>query len=83
MISMTGPWLVSTKAPAVHSDYDSIVYNNPINLLRAIKEHSLNYQESPATLPLDPRSMSAPRWRDETEEAWYVILPVAMLVSMM
>ena len=28
------------------SDYDSLVYNDPIKLLRAIKEHSLNYQET-------------------------------------
>jgi hypothetical protein len=28
------------------SDYDSVVYNDPIALLRAIKEHSLNYQET-------------------------------------
>jgi hypothetical protein len=28
------------------SDYDSVVYNDPITLLRAIKEHSLNYQET-------------------------------------
>jgi hypothetical protein len=28
------------------SDYDSVVYNDPISLLRAIKEHSLNYQET-------------------------------------
>ena len=31
---------------ASRSDYDSTVYNDPINLLRAIKEHSLNYQET-------------------------------------
>jgi hypothetical protein len=28
------------------SNYDSIVHNDPIALLRAIKEHSLNYQET-------------------------------------
>ena len=28
------------------SDYDSVVYNDPIALLRAIKEHSPNYQET-------------------------------------
>ena len=28
------------------SDYDTVVYNNLIALLRAIKEHSLNYQET-------------------------------------
>jgi hypothetical protein len=28
------------------SDYESVVYNDPISLLRAIKEHSLNYQET-------------------------------------
>jgi hypothetical protein len=28
------------------SDYDTTVYNDPIQLLRAIKEHSLNYQET-------------------------------------
>ena len=27
-------------------DYQNQIYNNPINLLKAIKEHSLNYQES-------------------------------------
>ena len=31
---------------ASRSDYDTAVYNNPISLLRAIKEHSLNYQET-------------------------------------
>jgi hypothetical protein len=31
---------------ASRSDYDSVVYNDPIALLRAIKEHSLNYQET-------------------------------------
>jgi hypothetical protein len=31
---------------ASRSDYDSDVYNNPITLLRAIKEHSLNYEET-------------------------------------
>jgi hypothetical protein len=31
---------------ASRSDYDSVVYNDPISLLRAIKEHSLNYQET-------------------------------------
>jgi hypothetical protein len=31
---------------ASRSDYDSIVYNDPISLLRAIKEHSSNYQET-------------------------------------
>jgi hypothetical protein len=31
---------------ASRSDYDSVVYNNPIALLRAIKEHSLNYQDT-------------------------------------
>ena len=28
---------------ASRTDYDGIVYNDPISLLRAIKEHSLNY----------------------------------------
>jgi hypothetical protein len=28
------------------SDYDSVVYDDPIALLRAIKEHPLNYQET-------------------------------------
>ena len=28
------------------SDYNTVVYNDPIALLRAIKEHSLNYQET-------------------------------------
>eukprot|EP00957_Ditylum_brightwellii_P041654 3154459-Ditylum_brightwellii.AAC.1 len=27
-------------------DYESAVYKNPLNLLNAIKEHSINYQES-------------------------------------
>jgi hypothetical protein len=31
---------------ASRSDYESVVYNDPISLLRAIKEHSLNYQET-------------------------------------
>jgi hypothetical protein len=31
---------------ASRSDYDSVVYNDTISLLRAIKEHSLNYQET-------------------------------------
>jgi hypothetical protein len=31
---------------ASRSDYDSVVYNGPISLLRAIKEHSLNYQDT-------------------------------------
>ena len=31
---------------ASRSDYDSLVFNDPIALLRAIKEHSLNYQET-------------------------------------
>ncbi len=31
---------------ASRSDYDSAVYNDPIALLQAIKEHSLNYQET-------------------------------------
>ena len=31
---------------ASRSDYDSLVYNDPIQLLRAIKEHSLNYQDT-------------------------------------
>jgi hypothetical protein len=31
---------------ASRSDYDSEVYNNPIALLQAIKEHSLNYQDT-------------------------------------
>jgi hypothetical protein len=31
---------------ASRSDYDSVVYNDPLSLLRAIKEHSLNYQET-------------------------------------
>ena len=29
-----------------HSDFEAKIFNNPINLLKAIKEHSLNYQES-------------------------------------
>ena len=28
------------------TDYESEVYNNPINLIKAIKEHALNYEES-------------------------------------
>jgi hypothetical protein len=31
---------------ASRSDYDNVVYNDPIALLRAIKEHSLNYQDT-------------------------------------
>ena len=31
---------------ASRSDYDSLIFNDPIALLRAIKEHSLNYQET-------------------------------------
>jgi hypothetical protein len=31
---------------APRSDYDSTVFNDPIALLQAIKEHSLNYQET-------------------------------------
>jgi hypothetical protein len=31
---------------ALRSDYDNVVYNDPIALLRAIKEHSLNYQDT-------------------------------------
>ena len=27
-------------------DYDSSVYNNPIELLRTIKEHTLKYKET-------------------------------------
>jgi len=29
-----------------HSDYEDEIYNNPIKLLKAIKEHVLNYQET-------------------------------------
>jgi len=29
------------------SDYEDEIYNNPIKLLKAIKEHVLNYQETP------------------------------------
>ena len=28
------------------SDYEDEIYNNPIKLLKAIKEHALNYQET-------------------------------------
>jgi hypothetical protein len=28
------------------SDYDTLVYNHPITLLKAVKEHSLNYQKT-------------------------------------
>ncbi len=35
---------------------------------------------SPATPPLEPRSMSAPRCWDDAEEAWYVIFPFALVV---
>ena len=31
---------------ASRSNYDSVVYNDPIVLLRAIKEHSLNFQDT-------------------------------------
>jgi hypothetical protein len=31
---------------ASRSDYDNVAYNDPIALLRAIKEHSLNYQDT-------------------------------------
>jgi hypothetical protein len=31
---------------ASRSHYDNVVYNDPIALLRAIKEHSLNYQDT-------------------------------------
>jgi hypothetical protein len=31
---------------ALRSNYDNVVYNDPIALLRAIKEHSLNYQDT-------------------------------------
>jgi hypothetical protein len=34
------------KKIASRSDYENEVYNNPIKLLKAIKEHSLNYQET-------------------------------------
>ena len=27
-------------------DYKTLIFNDPINLLQAIKEHSLNYQET-------------------------------------
>ena len=28
------------------SDYEDEIYNNPIKLLKAMKEHALNYQET-------------------------------------
>ena len=28
------------------TDYESSIYNDPVELLKAIKEHALNYQES-------------------------------------
>ena len=28
------------------SNFESDIYNNPINLLKSIKEHSLNFQET-------------------------------------
>ena len=31
---------------AARSDFESDIINNPINLLEAIKEHSLNFQET-------------------------------------
>ena len=31
---------------ASRSDFESDIFDNPINLLKAIKEHSLNFQET-------------------------------------
>ena len=42
-------WERCAKAMQNHivarKDYETNIYNNPIELLKAIKEHSLNYQE--------------------------------------
>ncbi len=34
------------------TDYESTIYNNPIELLQAIKEHSLNYQVTRYKIPI-------------------------------
>ena len=39
------------------SDYESMVYNDPVELLRAIREHALNYQETRYEMAIIAESM--------------------------
>ena len=44
---------------ASRKDYETKIYNNPINLLKSIKQHSLNYQETRYEMPIVSDSIHA------------------------
>ena len=47
----------NAKKIASISDYDILVYNNPIALLRVVKEHSLKYKEKSYEMAIIPDAL--------------------------